>query len=62
MKDHLSTTTDEVTARLKKDWAADITAYDKVYDHILMMSDALTDGIIKQFPERFGAATATVDR
>ena len=55
MKDHLSTTTDEVTARLKKDWAADIKAFDKVYDHILMMSDALTDGIVKQFPDRFGA-------
>ena len=58
MKEHLSTTTDEVTARLKKDWDADIKAFDKVYDHILMMSDALAAGIIKQFPDRFDAAAA----
>lgn len=53
MKVHLSTTTAEVTARLKKDWDGDVRAYDAVYDHILMMADALSDGIIKQFPEKF---------
>ncbi|HJU44994.1 MAG TPA: hypothetical protein VJ691_19355 [Vicinamibacterales bacterium] len=53
MKMHLSTTTEEVVARLKKDWAADVRAYDAVYDHILKMADALSDGIIKQFPEKF---------
>jgi len=58
MKEHLSTTTDEVTARLKKDWNADIKAFDKVYDHILMTSDALSAGIIKQFPDRFDAAAS----
>jgi hypothetical protein len=54
MKMHLSTTTDEVVARLTKNWDADVRAYDAVYDHILKMSDALSDGIIKQFPEKFG--------
>lgn len=54
MKGHLSTTTDEVVARLKKDWDADVKAFDAVYEHILKMSDALSDGIIKQFPEKFG--------
>jgi len=53
MKMHLSTTTDEVTARLNKKWQADVEAFDAVYDHILKMADALSDGIIKQFPERF---------
>jgi len=53
MAKHLATTTDEVTARLKKDYDADVKAYDAVYDHILMMSDALSDGIIKQFPDKF---------
>jgi hypothetical protein len=56
MKAHLSTTTDEVVARLKHDYEADVRAYDAVYNHILMMADALSDGIIKQFPEKFRAS------
>src|SRR5262245_29470340 len=56
MKKHLATTTDEVVARLTKNWDADVRAYDAVYDHILHMSDALADGIIKQFPEKFDSA------
>jgi hypothetical protein len=60
MKMHLSTTTNEVVARLNKNWDADVRAFDAVYDHILKMSDALSDGIVKQFPEKFGGkATAT---
>jgi hypothetical protein len=54
MKAHLSTTTDEVVARLTKKWEDDVRAFDAVYDHILHMSDALADGIVKQFPEKFG--------
>ena len=50
MKMHLSTTTAEVVARLNKDWEGDIRAYDKVYEHILMMSDAIAGAIAKQFP------------
>ena len=53
MKTHLSTTTAEVVARLGKNWAADVQAFDRVYDHILMMADTLADGIVKQFPEKF---------
>jgi len=53
MNTHLSTTTDEVVARLTKNWDADARAFDTVYDHILMMADALSDGIVKQFPVRF---------
>jgi hypothetical protein len=58
MNKHLSTTTDEVVARLTKNWAADVKAYDAVYEHILMMADALSDGIIKQFPAKFTTATS----
>jgi hypothetical protein len=50
MKKHLSTTTNEVVARLNKNWEADVRAFDEVYDHILHMADALSEGIVKQFP------------
>ena len=53
MNTHLSTTTDEVAARLTKNWDADVRAFDAVYAHILTMSDALSDGIVKQFPAKF---------
>jgi hypothetical protein len=53
MKKHLETTTTEVVARLDKNWNDDVKAFDAVYDHILDMSDALADGIVKQFPGRF---------
>lgn len=53
MHDHLKLTTDEAVARKKKDYDADIKAYDQVHDEILKMSDMLTDGIVKQFPEKF---------
>ena len=63
MKKHLATTTDEVVARLTKNWDADVRAYDAVYDHILHMADALSDGIVKQFPDKFGGtSTATTSR
>ncbi len=54
MNVHLATTTDEVVARLTKDWDKDVRAFDAVYQHLLDMSDALSDGIIAQFPARFG--------
>ena len=62
MNKHLSTTTTELVARLNKDWDGDVRAFDDVYNHILMMSDALADGIVKQYPERFGGASRTATR
>jgi hypothetical protein len=59
MNTHLSTTSTELVARLNKDWDGDVKAFDAVYDHILHMSDALADGIVKQFPDKFGAAVVS---
>jgi hypothetical protein len=53
MRSHLDQTLDEATARLRGDWAADIAAYDRIHDHILVMADVLAEGIIEQFPGRF---------
>jgi hypothetical protein len=55
MRTHLDQTLAEATARLTKDWDADIAAYDDIHDHILVMADALADGIITQFRHRFSA-------
>ncbi len=46
---HLQTTPEEVVARLNKKWDEDVAAFDAVYNHILMMADAFSDGIVRQF-------------
>lgn len=53
MREHLSATTAEVVARLKKDWEGDVRAYDNVHVQILGMADMLSAGIIGQFPAKF---------
>ncbi|MEK8129806.1 glycosyltransferase [Paenibacillus filicis] len=50
---HLKFVADQATARIKKDWKADIDAFDQGEDHILKLSDTLAEGIIKQFPDKF---------
>ena len=56
MTGHLDTTLAEAVARLTGDWNADVAAYDAVHQHILHMADALSDGIIAQFPAAFAKA------
>lgn len=53
LQKHLALTMGEVTSRLNKDWTGDIQSYDKGHEHMLMFSDMLTDGIQKQFPDKF---------
>lgn len=50
---HLQLLTDDLMARLKKDWNASIIAFDKGENHIIVLADTLTEGILKQFPHKF---------
>jgi hypothetical protein len=59
LRQHLEFTTGEVVARLKKDWPADIKAYDDGHEHMLMFADTLADGIAKQFPAKFKRTSET---
>jgi hypothetical protein len=53
MKAHLDQTLSEAVNRLQGKYAADIRDYDEIHHHILRMADALSAGIVKQFPRRF---------
>lgn len=50
---HLKLTSNEVVARLEKDWKNDIKNADANEIHLIMFGDMLTDGIVKQFPDKF---------
>ena len=50
---HLQLLTDDVVARLGKNWDADIRTFDKAENHIIKLADVLSAGIIKQFPDQF---------
>ncbi len=53
MKTHLDQTLKEAVDRLQGKHADDIKDYDAVHAHILDMADALSNGIIAQFPDKF---------
>src|SRR6186997_2107731 len=55
---HLKLTKDEAVARLQGDWAADIRAFDDIFTEIMVLADALNDGIVAQFPDRFAMVPA----
>jgi len=53
MKMHLDETLKEASDELTGHYAASVTDYDHVHHHILAMADALSGGIVRQFPSRF---------
>lgn len=57
---HLRFIDDQVSARLARDWDADIRAYDAGLEHMMKFADALTEGVMLQFPAKFGPSVAAV--
>lgn len=53
LNNHLNLTTQEAVAHKDKNYTEDIRLYDQIYNQILGMSDEISAGIIKQFPEKF---------
>jgi hypothetical protein len=53
MHDHLDLTLAEAVDQLQGHYPQSVADYDKVHDEILQMADALSDGIVKQFPDKF---------
>jgi hypothetical protein len=50
---HLQFIAEEVSARLKKDWAGWVAISDKNLQHMIQFADIISAGIIKQFPKKF---------
>jgi hypothetical protein len=53
LNQHLSLTTQEAVNRLQQKWNDDVTNFDAIFSQAMMMADALSDGIVKQFPAKF---------
>jgi hypothetical protein len=53
LNNHLNLTTKEAVAHMNKNYREDIRLFDEIYNQILGMSDAISAGIIKQFPDKF---------
>ena len=53
---HLDQTLNEASNQLKGNYAASLKDYDHAMDHMLMVADTLSDGIIAQFPAKFSSA------
>jgi hypothetical protein len=53
---HLDQTLAEATNQLKGNYAASIKDYDRAMNHMLMVADTLSSGIMAQFPAKFSNA------
>ncbi len=55
MDAHLALIKEIASDIINKKSSDEMSAYDRSRDHVLMMADALSDGIVKQFPKKFGS-------
>ena len=53
LNNHLNLTTQEAVAHMNKNYTEDIRLFDEIYNQILSMSDEISAGIVKQYPEKF---------
>jgi hypothetical protein len=53
---HCDQTFTEMRDRVKKDYVDEIADYDAVEKYALVMADAFSDGIVAQFPAKFGTS------
>ncbi len=53
LDDRLALTEKEAESRLHGNWPDDIAAFDAIFGQMTAQADALSDGIIKQYPEKF---------
>jgi hypothetical protein len=53
LNEHLALTTSEATLRLQGKWSEDTANFDRIFDQAMMMADALSNGVIRQFASRF---------
>jgi hypothetical protein len=52
---HLELVTNDLSASLVKDWEARIVSIDEGITHIIIMADAISGAVVKQFPDRFNS-------
>ena len=55
---HLKLTKDEAVAILQKDYPTSIAVFDDIFNEIIVLADALNDGLVAQFPETFRPVAA----
>jgi hypothetical protein len=60
MSADFSTTTNEAVATLCRNWEDDLLAFDAVYQYMVKISDALSDGMVDRFPQEFASKSTTI--